>query len=75
MSNLEVVQELYRAFREKDYDAFRKISTPDIEWIQNEGFPRGSNRRGADAVIDNAVRSASRKRSRELVDYPPQGDN
>jgi hypothetical protein len=57
MSNLEVVQELYRAFREKDYDAFRKICTPDIEWIQNEGFPRGSTRRGADAVIDHVFKA------------------
>lgn len=52
MNNTEVVQELYRAFRQKDYEAFRKICTSNIEWIQNEGFPRGSTRYGAEAVID-----------------------
>ena len=52
MTNLEVIQELYRAFREKDYDAFRLICTPDIEWMQNEGFPGGATYRGAEAVIE-----------------------
>lgn len=57
MNNIEVIQELYRAFREKDYDAFRKICSPDLEWIQNEGFPSGSTRRGADAVIDGVFKA------------------
>jgi len=51
MTNLEIIQELYRAFREKDYDAFLRICTPDLEWIQNEGFPRGATYRGAKAVV------------------------
>lgn len=51
MSNLEVIQELYRAFREQDYDAFRSITTEDLEWIQNEGFPGGATRKGASEVI------------------------
>ena len=34
MTNLEVIQELYRAFREKDYDAFLDICSPSLEWIQ-----------------------------------------
>ncbi len=42
MNNLEVIEELYRAFREQDYDAFLRICTPDLEWIQNDGFPRGA---------------------------------
>ena len=41
MTNIEVIQELYRAFREKDYDSFRSICTENLEWIQNEGFPGG----------------------------------
>ncbi|MBD1999047.1 nuclear transport factor 2 family protein [Leptolyngbya sp. FACHB-541] len=56
MTNLEVIQELYRAFREKDYDAFLKICTPDLEWIQSEGFPQGATYRGAEAVIEGVFK-------------------
>jgi ketosteroid isomerase-like protein len=31
MNNIKVVQELYRAFREQDYDTFLRLSTEDIE--------------------------------------------
>lgn len=51
MTNLEVVQELYRCFKEKDYEGFRLICTADMEWIQNAGFPNGGTRKGAEAVI------------------------
>jgi hypothetical protein len=57
MSNVEVIEELYRAFREKDYDAFRQLCTPDIAWIQNEGFPGGSTYYGAEAVIENVFKA------------------
>lgn len=56
MSNTDIIQELYRSFREKDDEAFRKICTDDLEWIQNEGFPNGAVRRGADAVIEGVFR-------------------
>jgi uncharacterized protein len=59
MDNIDIIKELYRAFREKDYDGFRNICTDDIEWIQNEGFPNGSVNRGADAVINNVFKSFS----------------
>ena len=51
MNNVETVKELYRAFREKDYDSFLSICTSDLEWIQNEGFPNGQTYRGASEVI------------------------
>lgn len=57
MKNLEVIQELYRAFREKDYDAFLQICTPDLEWIQNEGFPQGATHRGAEAVVEGVFKA------------------
>ena len=57
MTNLEIIQELYRAFREKDYDAFLRICTPDLEWIQNEGFPRGATYRGAKAVVQGGFKA------------------
>lgn len=53
VSNKDIVEELYDVFRSKDYDAFRRICTPDLEWIQNEGFPHGATHRGPDAVINN----------------------
>ncbi len=57
MNNVEVIQELYRAFREKDYDAFLNICTEDIEWVQNEGFPNGSTRRGASEFIEGVFKA------------------
>ena len=49
--------ELYRAFREKDYDAFLHICTPDLEWIQNDGFPQGITYQGATAVVEGVFKS------------------
>lgn len=57
MTNLEVIQELYRAFREKDDEAFLRICAPDLEWIQNEGFPRGATHQGAKAVIEGVFKT------------------
>jgi len=57
MNNIEVIQELYRAFREKDYDAFLSISTEDLEWVQNEGFPGGATRKGASEVIEGVFKA------------------
>lgn len=57
MNNIEVIQELYRAFREKDYDAFLSISTEDIEWVQNEGFPGGATHKGASEIIEGVFKA------------------
>jgi len=57
MTNLEAIQESYRAFHEKDYDAFISICTPDLEWIQNEGFPQGATYQGAEAVVKGVFQS------------------
>jgi ketosteroid isomerase-like protein len=57
MNNIEVIQELYRAFREKDYDAFLRISTHDLEWIQSKGFPGGATYKGASEVIESVFKA------------------
>jgi ketosteroid isomerase-like protein len=57
MTNIEIIQELYRAFREKDYNAFLHICTPDLEWIQNEGFPQGATYQGAASVVEGVFKS------------------
>ena len=51
MNNIEIIQELYRAFRDRDYEAFTRISAEDIEWVQNEGFPGGATRKGTSEVM------------------------
>jgi uncharacterized protein len=30
--NIEIIQDLYRSFREKDYAGFRSLCAPDVEW-------------------------------------------
>ncbi len=57
MNNIEVIQELYRAFRQQDYEAFLRISSEDIEWVQNEGFPGGATRKGTSAVIEGVFKA------------------
>jgi len=57
MTNIEVIQQLYIAFREKDYDAFRSICFPNLEWIQNEGFPGGAKRFGVSEVIKHVFKA------------------
>lgn len=57
MTNIEIIQELYRTFEAKDYEAFRQICDPNLKWIQNQGFPNGSINYGADAVIDNVFKA------------------
>jgi ketosteroid isomerase-like protein len=53
MSSISIIENLYRTFRDKDYDSFRALCSEDMEWIQNKGFPKGGHHYGADAVIKN----------------------
>jgi ketosteroid isomerase-like protein len=53
----ETVQELYQAFRTKDYDGCLALLDPEVEWIQNPGFPGGGHHRGASSVIKNVFQS------------------
>ncbi len=56
MSAIEIIETLYRAFQNKDYDAFRALCSEDVEWIQNKGFPKGGHHHGVDAVIKNVFK-------------------
>ena len=60
MTNLEIIKELYRAFSTKDYGAFLNICSPELEWIQNPGFPNGERHEGAEAVVENVFKCFSR---------------
>ncbi|MEA5581236.1 nuclear transport factor 2 family protein [Nodularia harveyana UHCC-0300] len=53
MTNLEIIQRLYTAFQERDTKTIREIFDPQIEWIQNEGFPGGGRHIGTDAVLND----------------------
>ncbi|HEY0512175.1 MAG TPA: nuclear transport factor 2 family protein [Thermoanaerobaculia bacterium] len=50
--NLNIVQDLYEAFATRDRDRILAIFDPQIEWIQNEGFPGGGRYVGAETVLD-----------------------
>ena len=56
MTNGEVIRDLYQAFADRDYEAFRALCHPQVEWIQNAGFPGGGHHRGPQAIIDNVFR-------------------
>lgn len=51
MSNVDVVKKMYEAFGRRDRDAILALFAPDIEWVQNEGFPGGGRHVGAEAVL------------------------
>lgn len=51
-SNLEIVQALYAALGEGDGDRVLEILDPQVEWIQNEGFPGGGRFVGAETVYE-----------------------
>ena len=50
---VEIVQAMFGAFGAKDMEGIRRVMHPDIEWIQNAGFP-GGHWRGVDDVLGNA---------------------
>ncbi|HKI03266.1 MAG TPA: nuclear transport factor 2 family protein [Thermoanaerobaculia bacterium] len=53
MSNLELVKDLYKAFGAGDRDRILEIFDPEIEWLQNEGFPGGGRHTGAETVLND----------------------
>jgi uncharacterized protein len=53
VSNLEIVKRLYTAFQKRDTKTVLEIFDPQIEWIQNEGFPGGGRHIGAETVLKN----------------------
>lgn len=58
--NIELVHALYAAFRAKDYDRFAELCDPDLEWIQNEGFPYGGRHSGPAAVVEGVFKTLPR---------------
>jgi|GEM_PF-200496 len=54
-NNLDIVQLLYQAFADRDREQIRGILDPDVEWIQNEGFPGGGRYVGVETVIKDVL--------------------
>lgn len=59
-ANVALIERLYAAYRSGDYEAFAELCTPDIEWIQNEGFPYGGHHRGSAAIIEGVFETLPR---------------
>ena len=53
MLNLDVIKSLYESIANKDWQHFKELSDPKLEWIQNEGFPKGRHSIGAEEVLKN----------------------
>lgn len=47
----ELVEALYEAIEKKDYSTVREVCDPEIDWVQNEGFPGGGRLQGIEDVI------------------------
>jgi len=78
MSNLNVIKALYKSFANKDWDRFAELSDPDLEWIQNEGFPKGKHSFGTKEVVKNVFDVFAKDWetwSFEIEEYLEAGDN
>ncbi len=53
MGNVEVVKRMYEAFGKRDRDTILALFDPNIEWVQNEGFPGGGRHVGAESVLED----------------------
>lgn len=49
---LAIVRAMYDAFGRRDTDEVRRLLDPEIEWVQNEGFPDGGRHVGVEAVLE-----------------------
>lgn len=54
MSNVDLAQELYRAFAAGDLDAVRAGMADDVRWVEPESLPYGSQV-GFDAILQNIL--------------------
>lgn len=55
MKALDVVQRLYAAFSTRDRTVILGVLHPDVEWVQNDGFPGGGRHVGSTHVLDNVL--------------------
>lgn len=61
MDNIQIVQQMYEAFSQKDIKKLETLCSPDILWVQNPGFPGGGVHKGIPSIIEN-VYTANKNR-------------
>ncbi|HEX7043774.1 MAG TPA: nuclear transport factor 2 family protein [Burkholderiales bacterium] len=54
-ANAMKIRGLYEAFERGDVSAVLDAFSPDIQWIEAEGFPHGGVYQGPDAVMQNVL--------------------
>jgi ketosteroid isomerase-like protein len=57
MKHKEVVEELYRCFRQQDVERFTQLCSPSIIWQQNSGFPGEGTHQGPTAVLNKVYKA------------------
>ncbi|MHB8423084.1 MAG: nuclear transport factor 2 family protein [Leptospirales bacterium] len=54
MGHVDIVRNLYSAFKDRDSQKILTLFDPQITWIQNEGFPGGGGTHvGAESVVND----------------------
>jgi ketosteroid isomerase-like protein len=57
MKHKDVVEELYRCFRQQDVERFKQLCSPSIIWQQNSGFPGEGTHQGPTAVLNKVYKA------------------
>ena len=57
----ELVEALYAAIKANDFDTIREVCDPDIDWIQNKGFPGVGRCHGIEEVISKVFQGFGRE--------------
>lgn len=57
MKHKDVVEELYRCFRQQDVESFKQLCSPSIIWQQNRGFPGEGTHQGPTAVLSKVYKA------------------
>ncbi len=57
MKHKDVVEELYRCFRQQDVESFKQLCSPSIIWQQNSGFPGEGTHQGPTAVLSKVYKA------------------
>jgi len=58
MTNVELIQKFYNAFKNKDSETYFLLCGDDIEWQLSEGMPNGEMFVGKDAVFKKYSKNA-----------------
>ena len=57
MKNREIIEELYRCYRDENVERFSELCSPSIIWQQNEGFPGEGTHQGPVSVLNKVFKA------------------